>query len=127
MRNAELKWKVAYELRLAPLFRVPPDPDGLTNAPPNHVVARASECAEQREDVSPQGAGREARVAQTDEARPDHGECDTPGLGARRMLAQPGRRDAPGEDGLERHEDDRAGNGGEPERRDPGPEMQRQE
>ena len=23
MRNAELKWKVAYELRLAPLFRVP--------------------------------------------------------------------------------------------------------
>src|SRR2546430_7294946 len=68
------------------------------------ILARAGECAEQREDVAPQGAGREARVAHTDETRPDHGECDTPGFGARRMLAQPGRRDAPGEDGLERHE-----------------------
>src|SRR2546430_16804123 len=52
------------------------------------ILARAGECAEQREDVAPQGARREARVAHTDEARPDHGECDTPGFGARRMRSE---------------------------------------
>ena len=95
--------------------RVAPDPDRLANAPPDHVVARAGDGAEQGEDVTAKRAEREPRVAQTDEARPDHGEHDAPGFRTRRVLAQPYGRETPGENGLERHEDDRAGDRSETE------------
>ena len=106
---------------------IAPYPDGLAHAPADHVVARPRDGAEQREGVAAQGAAREPRVPDTDEARPDHREPDAPRLGARRVLAQPQRRDRPREHRLERHEDDRAGDGGVAQRGDPRPEMQRQQ